>query len=120
FLAPFALTILGFSTSSASNERFSRGASAVSGLLGFAGFFAGFASAATGAAASGVSVGCAASSFTSTVGGGSSAFGFLVAFSALGFAGFLSSAIVLKPCLLFLLSYVSLRPFSSSPCACGH
>src|SRR6266853_6582566 len=121
FLAPFALTIFGFSTSSASSERFSRGASAglVSGLLGFAGFFAGFASAATGAAASGGGVGRAASSFTSTVGGGSSAFGLFVAFSALGFAGFWCSAILIKPCLLLLQGYGSRRPFCAAPCACA-
>src|SRR6266404_2827967 len=89
FLAPFALTIFGFSTSSASSERFSRGASAgpVSGLLGFAGFFAG---------------------------------GFFVAFSALGLAGFLCSAILIKPCLLLLQGYGSRRPFCAAPCASAH
>src|SRR6266705_4129058 len=121
FLAPFALTIFGFSTSSASSERFSRGASAgaVSGLLGFAGLFAGFAAAATGAV-SGVGVGCAASSFTSAVGDCSSACGFFVAFSALGLAGFLCSAILIKPCLLLLQGYGSRRPFCAAPCASAH
>src|SRR6266581_3471109 len=81
FLAPFALTIFGFSTSSASSERFSRGASAgaVSGLLGFAGLFSG-----------------------------------------LGLAGFLCSAILIKPCLLLLQGYGSRRPFCAAPCASAH
>src|SRR5438034_6830014 len=118
FLAPFALTIFGFSTSSASSERFSRGASAgaVSDLLGFAGF----AAAATGAAVLGVGVGCAASSFTSAVGDCSSACGFFVASSALGLAGFLCSAILIKPCLLLLQGYGSRRPFCAAPCASAH
>src|SRR5206468_337844 len=122
FLAPFALTIFGFSTSSASSERFSRGASAgaVSDLLGFAGLFAGFAAAATGAAVLGVGVGCAASSFTSAVGDCSSACGFFVASSALGLAGFLCSAILIKPCLLLLQGYGSRRPFCAAPCASAH
>src|ERR1700719_905268 len=128
FLAPFALTIFGFSTSSGSNVRFSRGASAgaASGLLGLAGFFAGFVSAVTGVVVSGAGVGCAASPFTSAGAAGfSSAFGFfgwsaVSALSAFGFAGFLCSAILIKPCLLLLQGYGSRRPFCAAPCACAH
>src|SRR5437764_430050 len=108
FLAPFALTIFGFSTSSASKERFSRGASAgaASGLPVLAGFFAGFAlaagvavvSAVGAAAASCFSVGAAAG----VSGAFSSPYAFLSlsAFSGFGLAGFLCSAILIK---LFLL-----------------
>src|SRR5207247_7824365 len=122
FLAPFALTIFGFSTSSASSERFSRGASAgaVSDLLGFAGLFAGFAAAATGAAVLGVGVGCAASSFTSAVGDCSSACGFFVASSALGLAGFLCSAILIISCLLLLFGFGFCLLFCVFDCVFAH
>src|ERR1700736_2831631 len=115
FLAPFALTIFGFSMSSASKVRFSRGASAgaASCLLDFADFFGGFVSAVTGDVVSAASVGWAASSFASATAGFSSAFGFFgfSAFSAFGFAGFLCSAILIKLCLLLLPDYGS-RPRS--------
>src|SRR5437016_2689839 len=123
FLAPFALTIFGFSTSSASKVRFSRGASAgaASCLLDFVGFFAGFVSAVPGAVVSAASVGWTASSFASATAGLSSTFGFFgfSAFSALGFAGFLCSAILIKLCLLLLPDCGSRRQFCAVLCACA-
>src|SRR5438094_10343938 len=100
FLAPFALTIFGFSISSASKVRFSRGAStgAASCLVGFAGFLAGFASAPTGAAVSAAGVSGVCFDLAFAAGAWSSASGFfgLFAFSAFGVAGFLCSAILIK------------------------
>src|SRR6266568_3593427 len=125
FLAPFALTIFGFSTSSASSERFSRGASAgaASGLAGFAGFFAGFATAVTGAGVSVVGFGdsCFASWDVGVSGAFSSAFGFFgfSAFSAFGFAGFLCSAIF-KLSRLLLLDCESRQRSYAVLCECAH
>src|SRR5258708_39659034 len=123
FLAPFALTIFGFSTSSGYNERFSRGASAgaTSGLPGFACFFAGFASAVTGAAVSAAAIGAGCSVFASAAGDASSVFGFFgfSAFSAFGFAGFLCSAILIKLCLLLLPDCESHPRSCVVPCGCA-
>src|SRR5882724_2352907 len=123
FLAPFALTIFGFSTSSASKVRFSRGAStgAASCLVGFAGFLAGFASAPTGTAVSAAGVSAVLSALASAAGDFSSASGFfgLSAFSAFGFAGFLFSAILIKLCLLLLPDCGSRRRFCAVLCACA-
>src|ERR1700730_9368613 len=119
FLLPLALTIFGFSTSSASSERFSRGVSAgaASSLGGLASFFATLVSATGGTVEATVSTG-AVSVFAA--GFSASAFGFFgFALSVLGLLGFFS---ILKTKLYpFSLPDCELHQLSSAGlCACAH